>query len=51
MGWSIDVFQMPIKHLTSGGQACNQEAAVQQTFHLVGSIFSLREAASFIFQH
>ena len=25
----IDGFQMPIKHLTSGGQACDQEEAVQ----------------------
>ena len=26
----IDGFQMSIKHPTSGGQACDQEAAVQQ---------------------
>ena len=28
-----------IKHPTSGGQVCNQEAAVQQTFHLEWSSF------------
>ena len=35
----IDGFQMPIKRPTSGGQAHGQEAAVQQTFHLVRSSF------------
>ena len=30
---------MPIKHPTSGGQACGQITAVQQTFHLVKSNF------------
>jgi len=30
----IDGFTMPIKYPTSGGQARNQEAAVQRTFHL-----------------
>ena len=34
-----DGFQMSIKHPTSGGQMCNQEAAVQRTFHLERSIF------------
>jgi len=43
---SIDGFQMSIKHLTSGGQACDQEAAVN------GEPFTLREhVVSFIFQH
>ena len=36
----IDVFQMSIKHPTSGGQTHNQEAAVQWTFHLERSSFS-----------
>ena len=35
----IDGFQMSIKHPTSGGQACDQEAAVQWTFHLEKSSF------------
>ena len=32
-------FQMPIKYPTSGGQVCDQEAAVQQTLHLERSSF------------
>ena len=36
---AVDGFQMSIKHLTTGGQTCDQEAAVQQTFHLERSIF------------
>jgi len=35
----IDGFQMSIKHPTSGGQACAQEAAVQQIFHFERSSF------------
>ena len=35
----IDGFQMSIKHPTSGGQTRNQEAAVQQIFHLEKSSF------------
>ena len=31
----IDGFQMSIKRPTSGGQARDQKAAVQRTFHLV----------------
>ena len=30
---------MSIKHPTSGWQTCNQEAAVQRTFHLERSSF------------
>ena len=30
----MDGFQMSTKHLTSGGHMRDQEAAVQQTFHL-----------------
>ena len=36
---AIDGFQMSIKRPTSGGQACAQEAAVQQIFHLERSSF------------
>ena len=39
VGSLIDGFYTPIKHPTSGGQARDQEAAVQQTFHLVRSSF------------
>ena len=35
----VDGFQMSIKRSTSGGQACDQEAAVQLTFHLKRSSF------------
>ena len=38
-GSAIDGFQMPIKRPTSGGQVRDQEAAVQQTFHLERSSF------------
>ena len=38
-GGNIDAFQMSIKCPTSGGQTCDQEAAVQQTFHLERSSF------------
>ena len=43
--FAIDGFQMSIKCPTSGGQVCNQEAAVYS------EPFSLREAASSIIQH
>ena len=36
---TIDGFQMSIKRPTSGGQACAQEAAVEQSFHLERSSF------------
>ena len=36
---TIDGFQMSIKRPTSGGQARDQEAAVQQIFHLERSSF------------
>ena len=36
---AIDGFQTSIKRPTSGGQACDQEAAVQQTSHLERSSF------------
>ena len=35
----IDGFQMSIKRPTSGGQTRDQEAAVQQTFHLERNSF------------
>ena len=37
--YSINGFQISIKRPTSGGQTCDQEAAVQQTFHLERSSF------------
>ena len=36
---TIDGFQMSIQCPNSGGQTCDQEAAVQQTFHLKRSNF------------
>ena len=41
----IDGFQMSIKRPTSGGQARDQEAAVQRTFHLVRSSFFYLQTA------
>ena len=35
----IDGFQMSIERPTSGGQTCDEEAAVQRTFHLERSSF------------
>ena len=37
--YPVDGFQMSIKRPTSGGQTRDQEAAVQQTFHLERSSF------------
>ena len=46
----IDGFQMPIKPPTSGGQAHDQEAVVQQTFHFVrNSFFSLSALACILY--
>ena len=42
---SIDGFQMSIKRPTSGGQARDQEAAVQRTFHLERSSFFYLQTA------
>ena len=36
---AIDDFQMLVKRLTSGGQARDQEPAIQWPFHLVRSSF------------
>ena len=44
LGTAIDGLQMSIRCPTSGGQTCNQEAAVQRIFHLKRSGF-------FIFWH
>ena len=38
-------FQMSIKRPTSGGQVCNQKAAVQRTFHLERSSFFCLQTA------
>ena len=50
----IDASQMPIKCPTSGGQARNQEAAVQRTFHLersldISSVSYIYERSSFFY--
>ena len=50
----IDASRMPIKCPTSGGQACNQEAAVQRTFHLersidISSVSYIYERSSFFY--
>ena len=37
--YTIDGLQMSVKRLTSGGQTCDQEAAVQWIFHLERSSF------------
>ena len=42
---------MSIKHPTSGGQACDQEAAVQRTFHFVRSSFFYLSALMVRTQH
>ena len=39
MRWGIDGLLVSTKHLTSRGQTSDQEAAVQQTFHLERSSF------------
>ena len=48
---SLDGFQMSIKRSTSGGQACAQEAAVQQIFHLERSSFFYLSALMVRTQH
>ena len=47
----IDGFQMSIKCPTSGGQARDQEAAVQRTFHFVRSSFFYLQTAIVMTQH